>query len=46
MITMILLVLAFVCFLLAAIENASPHYNRLVACGLAAFVAASLFGRV
>lgn len=43
MITTVLLVLAFVCFLLAAIRPSSPDWNRLIAAGLAAFMAASVF---
>jgi hypothetical protein len=38
MITLILLVFAFVCFTLAAFWNPPPWYNRLVAAGLAFWV--------
>jgi hypothetical protein len=35
---------AFVCFFMAAIPLGSPMWNRLVAAGLAFWVAAELFG--
>ena len=39
---LVLLVIAFVCFLLAAWGAAQPHYNRLIAGGLAALVASMI----
>lgn len=39
---LILLVLAFVCFLLSAVPLASPHWNRLISVGLAAFIGSML----
>lgn len=40
----VLLVFAFVCFVLAAFPFATPVWNRLIAAGLAFMVAAQLFG--
>lgn len=42
--TLILLVFAFVCFVLAAIGVSSPRLN-LLATGLACWIAAQLLGR-
>lgn len=41
---LVFLVFAFVCFVLACFGFAAPHWNKLVAAGLAFLVAASLFG--
>jgi hypothetical protein len=41
---LVLLAFAFVCFFMAAIPLGSPMWNRLVAAGLAFWVAAELFG--
>ena len=41
---LVLLVFSFVCFVLACFPAVAPHWNRLVAAGLAFLVAASLFG--
>jgi hypothetical protein len=43
---LVLLVFAFVCFCLAAWQAAAPHWNKLVAAGLAFFAAALVFGNV
>lgn len=40
----VLLVFAFVCFVLAAFPFADAFWNRLIAAGLAFLVAAQLFG--
>ena len=42
MLQLVLLVVAFVCFVLATWGPAQPHYNRLIACGLAALVASMI----
>lgn len=42
MLQLILVMLALVCFLLAAWQPVSPFYNRLVAVGLAALAASML----
>ena len=42
MVAMILLVLALVCFLLAAVRPTQPDWHRLIAAGLASLVAATL----
>lgn len=39
----ILIILAFVCFILAAWMPAAPWWNRIVALGLAAFVASMIW---
>ena len=41
----ILLVFALVCFLFAAWQHTAPQWNRIVAAGLAAWVAASVLVR-
>jgi hypothetical protein len=41
---LVLEVFAFVCFVLACVPLGSPHWNRLVAAGLAFWVAAEIFG--
>jgi hypothetical protein len=41
----ILIVFAFVLFAIAAVWNPEPHRFRLVAAGLAAYVASILVGR-
>lgn len=41
---LVLLVFAFVMFFLAALNIGAPHWNRLIAAGLACLVAAELFG--
>ena len=41
---LILLVFAFVCFVIACFQAAQPFWNKLVAAGLAFLVAANLFG--
>lgn len=41
---LILLVFAFVCFVIACFNAAQPHWNKLIAAGLAFLVAATLFG--
>jgi hypothetical protein len=41
---LVLLVFSFVCFVIAALGWVSPHYNRLIAAGLAFLVAAEIFG--
>ena len=41
-IPLILLVLALVCFAVAAVLDRSPNYNRLMATGLALYVASLL----
>jgi len=43
--TNFLLLFAFVCFVFAAWQQASPQWNRIVAIGLAAFVLASVMVR-
>ncbi len=43
---LILLVFAFVCFVIASLNLGAPHWNKLVAAGLAFYVAAQLFGGV
>ena len=44
---LVLLVFAFVLFFIAAFFNAvQPHYSRLVAAGLACWVAAEIFGGI
>jgi len=40
---LILLVFAFVCFVLAAWQGAAPYHPRLIAAGLAFFVASFIF---
>lgn len=42
MITLVLLIFAFVCFVLSAAPPAAPHWNRLVSAGLAFWVASLL----
>ncbi len=44
MLNLVLLAFSFVCFVLACFGFAAPHWNRLIAAGLAFFVAANLFG--
>jgi hypothetical protein len=46
MISTILLVLAFVCFLLSAVRPTQPDWNRLMAAGLAALVAGLVLVRL
>ncbi len=41
---LVLLVFSFVCFFLAALSIGAPHWNRLIAAGLACLVAADIFG--
>jgi hypothetical protein len=41
---LVLLVFAFVCFVLASIPLAQAHWSRLVSAGLAFWVAAEIFG--
>jgi hypothetical protein len=41
---LVLLVFAFVCFVLSALPLASPYWNRLISVGLACWVGALLFG--
>lgn len=41
---LVLLVFSFVCFVLACFSWASPHWNKLIAAGLAFLVAADIFG--
>jgi Na+-translocating ferredoxin:NAD+ oxidoreductase RnfD subunit len=41
---LVLLVFAFVCFVIACFNAAAPFWNKLVAAGLAFLVAAELFG--
>jgi hypothetical protein len=41
---LILLVFSFVCFVIACFNAAAPHWNKLIAAGLAFLVAAELFG--
>jgi Na+-translocating ferredoxin:NAD+ oxidoreductase RnfD subunit len=41
---LILLVFAFVCFVIACFNAAAPFWNKLIAAGLAFLVAAQLFG--
>lgn len=43
---LILLVFAFVCFVIACFNAAAPFWNKLIAAGLAFLVAAQLFGGV
>jgi hypothetical protein len=43
---LILLVFAFVCFVIAAWGTSQPHYGRLIAAGLAFLSAAFIFGGV
>jgi uncharacterized membrane protein required for colicin V production len=40
---LILLVFAFVCFVLAAWQGSAPYHPRLIAAGLAFFVASFIF---
>lgn len=46
MITLILLIFAFVCFVLSAWPAAAPRWNQLVSVGLAFWVASVLLGNV
>lgn len=41
---LVLFVFSFVCFCIACWQSAQPHYNRLLAAGLAFFAAAFIFG--
>jgi cell division protein FtsW (lipid II flippase) len=43
---LILLVFSFVLFCIAAWQAAQPHFQRLIAAGLAFLVAAMLFGNI
>lgn len=43
---LILLVFSFVCFVIAVFNFGAPHWNKLLAAGLAFYVAAQLFGNV
>lgn len=42
--TLVLAVFSFVCFVIAAAPLGAPYWNRLVAAGLAFFVAIFIFG--
>lgn len=42
--TLVLAVFSFVCFVMAATPLGNPYWNRLVAAGLAFFVAIFIFG--
>lgn len=42
--SLILLVFAFVCFVISCFSAAAPYWNRLISAGLAFLVAAQLFG--
>ena len=41
---LVLLVFSFVCFVIACFNAAAPHWNKLIAAGLAFLIAAELFG--
>lgn len=41
---LVLMVFSFVCFVIACFSAAAPHWNKLVAAGLAFLVAAEIFG--
>lgn len=41
---LVLLVFSFVCFVCACFAAFAPHWNKLVAAGLAFLVAAEIFG--
>lgn len=43
---LVLLVFAFVCFVISAWAAAAPYWNKLVSIGLAFLVAAELFGGI
>jgi hypothetical protein len=43
-IQLVLFIFAFVCFCIAAWQAGQPYYNKLIAAGLAFFVAAFIFG--
>ncbi len=43
---LVFLVFSFVCFVISCWGAAAPHWNRLIALGLAFLVAASLFGGI
>ena len=42
---LILLALSLACFVLAALPAAAPHWNRLIAAGLALYVGSLMLGR-